>query len=269
MPETFLILLAGGVMLAAAVSDPRAVTLHWLRLAGIIALSLGALAVFFLVRREPIDALPLFYRRMQGGLFAAALAAVAGQLGFVQVAWRRTQRGLAAAAFVLAVLAGANVLHGLMTPTGVAVRFPPKALSVGLQAAACAGVSAVTGLALMDMLLGHAYLTASRMTMAPFRRLNLALAAALGIRAVMAVGGTLGLNHWRPVEMLWGVYGLYVLTRWLVGLAVPAVFVYMAHDCVRRRSTQSATGILYVTGVLVFIGEIVALYLVRETGLPF
>ena len=41
MPETFLILLTGGVMLAAAISDPHQVTLHWLRLCGIIALSLA------------------------------------------------------------------------------------------------------------------------------------------------------------------------------------------------------------------------------------
>jgi hypothetical protein len=69
--------------------------------------------------------------------------------------------------------------------------------------------------------------------------------------------------------MLWGAFGVYMLTRWLVGLAVPAVFVYMAHDCIKRRATQSATGILYVAGVLIFIGEILALHLVRETGLPF
>ena len=269
MPETFLILLAGGVMLAAAVSDPREVTLHWLRLAGIIALCVGALAVFFHVQREPAEVLPLFYRRLQSGLLVATLLAVTGQLAFVQVAWRRTQRALAGLAFLLAVLAGANVLHGLMVPAGVAVRFPPKGLSIALQAASCAGVAAVAGLALMDMLLGHAYLTASKMTIEPFRRLNLTLAAALALRGIVAVGVVLWLNAWRPVEMLWGVYGLYMLTRWLVGLGVPAVFVYMAHDCVRRRSTQSATGILYVAGVLVFIGEIVALYLVRETGLPF
>jgi hypothetical protein len=60
-----------------------------------------------------------------------------------------------------------------------------------------------------------------------------------------------------------------MLTRWLVGLALPAVFVYMAHDCIKRRATQSATGILYVAGLLVFIGEITGLYLVAETGLPF
>lgn len=269
MPETFLILLSGGVMLAAAVSSPREVTLNWLRLAGIIALCVGALALFFHFQREPIAELPLFYRRLQTGLLVTTLLAVLGQLAFVQVAWRRTQRAFAAAAFLLSVLAASNVLHGLMVPAGVAVRFPPKALSVALQTASCAGVAAMSGLALMDMLLGHAYLTASKMTIAPFRRLNLALVVVLGLRALLAVGGVLWVNSWRPVEMLWGIYGLYVLTRWAVGLGVVAVFVYMAHDCIQRRSTQSATGILYVAGVLVFIGEIVGLYLVRETGLPF
>ena len=75
-------------------------------------------------------------------------------------------------------------------------------------------------------------------------------------------------NRWR-IPKLWPVYGLLIGTRWLVGLLVPAVFVYMAHDCIRRRSTQSATGILYVAGVLIFIGELIALNLARETGLPF
>lgn len=269
MPETFLILLAGGVMLAAALSDPREVTLHWLRLAGMIALSVGALAMFFKVQRGAPETLPLFYRRLQTALFVLTLLAVAGQVAFVQVAWRRTQRVLAAAAFVVAVLAGANVLHGMMVPAGVAVRFPPKSLSIALQTLSCAGVAAMAGLALMDMLLGHAYLTAARMGIAPFRRLNLALAAVVGLRVIVSTAGVLWLQRWRPLEMLWGIYGLYMLTRWLVGLGVPAVFVYMAHDCIRRRSTQSATGILYVAGVLVFLGEIVALYLVRETGLPF
>jgi len=269
MPETFLILLAAGVMLAAAVSNPREVTLNWLRLAGIIALSVGALAVFFHAQRESVESLPVFYRRVQTGLLLATLLAVMGQLTFVQVAWRRTQRGLAGLAFVLGVMAGANVLHGLMTPGGVAVRFPPMALSVALQTASCAGIAAMSGLTLMDMLLGHAYLTASKMTMAPFGRLNLALAGVIVGRAVASVAGVLVLDRWQPLEMLWGIYGLYMLTRWLVGLGVPGVFVYMAHDCIRRRSTQAATGILYVAGVLVFIGEIVALYLLRETGLPF
>ena len=269
MSETFLILLAGGVMLAAAVPDPAAVTLQWLRLAGIIALCMFGLGVFFYVQRETVADVPALYRRVQVGLLAATAGAVLAQLALVQVAWRAAQRWAAAAAFVLAVLGAVNVLHESMAVRGTAVRFPPKALSVALQTVSCAGVAAVAGLALMDMLLGHAYLTASKMTITPFRRVNLALAVALAARAAGAVGGVLLLQSRRPVEMLWAVYGLYAGTRWLVGLVVPAVFVYMAHDCIRRRSTQSATGILYVAGVLLFLGELVALYLVRETGLPF
>src|SRR5258705_5133077 len=53
MTESFLVLLAGGVMLAAFISDPREVTVNWLRLAGIIALAMTALAAYFFSRRGP------------------------------------------------------------------------------------------------------------------------------------------------------------------------------------------------------------------------
>jgi hypothetical protein len=269
MAETFLILFAGGVMLAAAVSDPHAVTLHWLRLAGIIALALGGVAmVFHLGMREGAQ-VPAFYMRIQWGLLTGFFVAVLGQLAFVQVAWRQTQRLLGGGAFVLAVLAGANLLHEMMIPRGTAEHLEPKGLALAAQALACAGVAAMSGLALMDMLLGHAYLTASRMPMSPFRRLNFVLAGAVVVRVLLAVGLVLVLQSRQPVEMLWGLHGLLIGTRWAVGLVVSAVFVWMADDCIRRRATQSATGILYVAGVLIVIGEIVALHLVRETGLPF
>ena len=265
MPETFLILLAGGIVLAAAVSSPQQVTLNWLRLCGILALVMAALAMFFyFTRDEHPAALAPRMRNVQIGLLLATAALVLAQLGFVQVAFRRTQRVLAAGAFVVAALAGSNLLHEMMIPLGTATKYPPKLWAMVLQTTAAAGVGAASGLALMDMLLGHAYLTASRMTIAPFRRLNLLVAVALLARAACAAAATVAM----PRDV-WMRDGLFVLTRWLVGLLVPAVFLYMAHDCIKRRSTQSATGILYVAGVLIFVGEIVALYLVRGTGLPF
>jgi uncharacterized membrane protein YgdD (TMEM256/DUF423 family) len=267
MPETFLILLAGGIMLAAAIASPRQVTLTWLRLCGILALVMAALAMFFYFTRAPYAqpaALAPRMRNVQVGLLVATAALVLGQLAFVQVAFRRTQRALAAAAFVVGVLAGSNLLHEMMIPLGTATKYPPKLWSMMIQTAAVAGVAALSGPALMDMLLGHAYLTASRMTIAPFRRLNLFVAAMLFVRVALAAAATVAM----PREV-WQRDGLFILTRWLVGLLVPAVFLYMAHDCIRRRSTQSATGILYVAGVLIFVGEIVALYLVRSSGLPF
>lgn len=269
MTETFLILLAAGVLLAAAVSDPKQVTLHWLRLAGILALSVGGLALFFFLRREVPPEVTARYHRTLLGQMIVTLLLVLAQLAFVQIDWKRTQRVFASLAFVVGVMAGTGLLHELMVPRGTAVRFAPKSFAIALQFLTCAGVAAVTGLALMDMLLGHAYLTASRMTIHPFRRLNLALACVLALRMLCAVVLVNVLQGRQPLEMLWGIHGLFIGTRYLVGLLVPAVFVYMAHDCIQRRSTQSATGILYVAGVLFFIGEILSLHLARETGLPF
>ena len=255
MPETFLILLAGGIMLAATISDPQQVTLLWLRLCGIIALSLAGLSLFFFLRRDGGDPQRMII------LYAITLAAILGQLAFVQSAWRNTQRYFAAAAYVVAVATGVMVIpHSGRSPGG---------LAEAATATALAGVAAMTGLVLMDMLLGHAYLTASKMTMKPFIRLNGSLAIVAVLRLIIATAGVYFLNAHHPVRMLWPVNGLLMLTRWLVGLAVPFVFLYMAHDCIKRRATQSATGILYVCGILVFIGEMIALPLVRDTGLPF
>jgi hypothetical protein len=239
MPETFLILLAAGITLAAGVSDPKQVTLNWLRLCGILALVMAGLSMYFAQRLWMPNAI--------------AGAAIIGQLAFVQLAFRRTQQIFAWVAFLLALRVGVTYLD--VAPL--------------IAYASAIGIAAMCGLALMDMLLGHAYLTASKMTIAPFLRLNSMLAGTMIWRTLIAVGGTMLLEHYRPIYLLWGQHGLFILTRWLVGLLVPAVFIYMAHDCIRRRATQSATGILYVAGVLIFIGEIVALYLVRATGLPF
>jgi hypothetical protein len=246
MPETFLILLAGGIMLAAVVSDPNAVTLLWLRLAGILALCGTALSLFFLLHKghEPIVVL--------------AFLSIAGQLAFAQTAWRRTQRTLAVISFIICLTAGVLIVQGFATRGNLV-----------LQILACTGISAACGLTLMDMLLGHAYLTAAKMTIAPFRRLNLSVAITLLYRAVLSLPIVFWLQSRHPMEQLWNIYGLYAGTRWFVGLIVPAIFIYMAHDCIKRRSTQSATGILYVAGVLIFIGEIIALYLLIETGLPW
>src|SRR2546421_6161058 len=151
MPESFLILFAAGIMLAAAASDPRQVTLNWLRLAGILALAMSGLGMFFFTRGGQPKTLfvPV----------AGMIAAILGQVAFVQLAARRTQRALAIVAAVLGVYAA----HQLLRPSGSAGTYWPALLSA-------IGIAAACGLVLMEMLLGHAYLTASQMTMRPFAR---------------------------------------------------------------------------------------------------
>jgi hypothetical protein len=248
--ETFLILLAGGVLLATAICNPRDVTLQWLRLGGIIALAMLGLSAFFWLRRDASSS------ATERAGYAICALAVCGQLALTQIARRHGQRIFALLSFIIAVAIAVQLL-----PTREAL--PVAAVP------AFAGVAGTAGIALMEMLLGHAYLTASKMTMSPFQRLNNALSAALVYRALISIALAMILNSRHPRVMLWQVYGLYIGTRWLVGLVIPAIFVWMARDCIRRRATQSATGILYVAGILIFIGEIIGIYLVRQTNLPF
>ena len=233
-------------MLGVAVPNPRDVTLNWMRLGGIIALAMAGLAGYFVWRKAEW---PLVYV----GVMAAA---VLGELAFVQVANRSAGRVFALAALVAGV--GVVVWHW---PDGGARNWAAWV--------SAAGVAAVSGLALMAMLLGHAYLTASKMTMRPFRRINGWLVGALMVRIACAAGLTMWVQWNWPVMRLWPIHGFMVMARWGVGLAVPLVFVVMAHECIGRRATQSATGILYVAGVLIFIGELMGLHLARETGLSF
>ena len=78
MPETFLILLAGGIMFAAGISDPKQVTLQWLRLCGILALAMAGLAMFFMSRQPQGVGHRVLYNTqdaasLEGGVPPAAL----------------------------------------------------------------------------------------------------------------------------------------------------------------------------------------------------
>src|SRR5687768_13020199 len=117
MVECFLILLAGGVMYAAAIQDPKQVTLLWLRLGGIVALAMAGMGIFFLLRRgEPFDVKKL--------LCWLTIAAILAQLAFVQIDWRKAQRIAAIMAAALAIAAGGMILSqgaaGYLSALGIA-----------------------------------------------------------------------------------------------------------------------------------------------------
>jgi hypothetical protein len=61
---------------------------------------------------------------------------------------------------------------------------------------------------------------------------------------------------------------LIALLRIGVGLIAVGVFAYMVSDCVARRATQSATGILYFGSVMAYVGELAGHQLTLEIGWP-
>jgi protein NrfD len=64
------------------------------------------------------------------------------------------------------------------------------------------------------------------------------------------------------------VDGIFLWQRILFGLAGPAVLSYLTWETAKIRSTQSATGILYVDFFTVVVGEVLAKYIVLATHVP-
>jgi len=108
------------------------------------------------------------------------------------------------------------------------------------------------------MLLGHMYLIAPGMTMAPLMRLLAALLVAVAARLAVAAAG---LWVWsstggHSLVTLEGETALWLPVRWALGFAAPLVLGVMARQTAKIRSTQSATGILYVVVIFCFLGEL-------------
>lgn len=125
--------------------------------------------------------------------------------------------------------------------------------------------AAVLGAALSAMLMGHIYLIAPAMSLSPLLRLLALLGLALVVR--MAIEGY---AFWcwtsrSPSGNLGNDVLLFLPVRWFVGFVLPLILTWMAWQATRIRSTQSATGILYVVVVFCFLGELVSLVL-RENG---
>jgi len=125
--------------------------------------------------------------------------------------------------------------------------------------------SALLGVALTAMLMGHSYLIAPAMSLVPLRRLLLGLFVALGLRLSFAAAG---LWYWTGVgasTTLKEVTLLWLPLRWRLGLLLPLLLSVMAWQTARLRNTQSATGILYIVVVFCFLGELTAQLLFNVT----
>jgi hypothetical protein len=123
----------------------------------------------------------------------------------------------------------------------------------------------VLGSATTAMLMGHSYLISPAMSITPLMRLLGALAGSVVLRIGLAC---VGLWWWKSssgsatleTEMM-----LWLPVRWLLGLVAPLVLGWMAFETARIRSTQSATGILYVVVIVCFLGELTSQLLLEKT----
>ncbi len=245
----FVARLAGGLAAALAGASTRDIRPGYFQVHSYVVLGLGALAAAVAWLVGPATA------------FWPAVTVVAS--GYV-----------ASILFAYGLMRSGKLALGLAVAASVAiatVAFPAQeGLSTGnipIWAAAldAATAGAVLGTALAAMLLGHWYLNSPGMKLRPLRALILACAAALAVRAAWcAVAWWL----WAPASPPAGGTAALLGLRYLAGLAAPVPLLWMTWQTLKIPNTQSATGILYVVVIVTFIGELSAVLLAAQLGLP-
>jgi protein NrfD len=129
--------------------------------------------------------------------------------------------------------------------------------------------AALLGTTCTAMILGHWYLIVPSMQVSHLQsivRLHimslLLRIAVVGAAAWVAIA-TAGFRHY-----ITSIAGIFFWQRVLFGLAGPAILSYLTWETAKIRSTQSATGILYVDLFTVVVGELLAKYILLATRVP-
>lgn len=178
-------------------------------------------------------------------------------------AWLRPPlAAVATGAGVVAVLIHANgAVHGGQI-SGITLTTASALTSVALLGTACTA-----------MVLGHWYLVIPSMEVRHLQKMvgiHIAtlIARVLVVAAVLAIAVGDPLATGRSLRgYVSSIDGIFFWQRVLFGLAGPALLGYLTWETAKIRSTQSATGILYVDFFTVVVGEVLAYYVVLSTGL--
>ena len=248
--------LACGLLLASLMLHRSEVGARLLQL-------LGAIAALALLPWAFTDRVP---RQAGYLLLGAALGAF---LWFV--ALPRAPRGLV---LLLRLASAALACAGLV---GMSLAYQRPAVSPVAQGWLL-GADALTSALLLGstmgaMLLGHWYLVTSGMSVGPLLRLTAVMGFAC-VSKMATSAGALALYGWPDsphgwMMMLFVPPGLFYVIRLTLGLAGPLALTPLVWKTTRIHATQSATGILYASVVLVLIGELTANFLLVLTPLPF
>ena len=250
-------------LLATLFLVPERAGAKYFKLCSAIAAAMMTAAVYLVLRRYGLAG---GASAPGGALYSALLGSAGASLVFcvlynraAHFGWKRLLAPLLGASLACGI---AGVLLG--TPAGqrvlVAVTDLTSLLLLGAAAAA--------------MILGHFYLVVIDLPIVALRRLTILLIVALALRAGVVAFALLGpvavgLEDARRVALgLWSPDGVFVWMRVLFGIAGPVSLLWFVWKTVEIRSTQSATGILYVQLFLVMSGELLAKYLRVAAGLP-
>jgi hypothetical protein len=244
----FLLRLSTGLAAAMLVTPTRHVASGFFRNHSYVLLGINVLASL------------LLFQMNESGVerWTSILAAMAGYIASVMWLYEKPQMGQSAIAVIFcfsifAAMASAGVL------------FLSELHHLWVAADICTS-AAVLGSTIGAMFLGHWFLNAPGMRIEPLRWLVGGIGVAVLCRAVVcaiplfvAIGAGASFT-----ELTWALLAI----RCFAGIVAPLVVAWMVWQTLRIPNTQSATGILYVGVIGVFLGELAALALWSGEMLP-
>ena len=144
-----------------------------------------------------------------------------------------------------------------------------------LTAASFLSSAALLGGSCTAMILGHWYLVLPSMDVSLLQRIVKFHIGSIAVRiGVVGVLVAAALATWQAPSgagfdrYVLSIEGIFFWQRVAFGLLGPAVLSYLVWETAKIRSTQSATGILYVDFFTVIVGEVLAKYLLVSQRVP-
>lgn len=201
----------------------------------------------------------------------AALAICEAALVLYWATVGRTLASIRPALVWLAIGSGAAaiVMQAVALSSGRVL--PMQALTV----ASFLSSAALLGGACTAMILGHWYLILPSMQVSHLQSIVRVHIISMIVRVVVVAAAVLmAILTWQPGlgpsfrHYITSSGGIFFWQRVLFGLFGPALLSYLTWETAKIRSTQSATGILYVDFFTVVVGEVLAKYLLLATRVP-
>jgi protein NrfD len=215
------------------------------------------------------------FRQVEGAttLGWIALGAVAVVEAAVIVYWATVGRALARIRPALVAAACvAGIVALVVQALDVSAGWPMVVR--GLAVASFLSSAALLGGTCTAMILGHWYLVIPSMQVTHLQSIVKVHIASMVVRVVVVTAAIIvGVATWQPgvgpsfERYIFSVAGIFFWQRVLFGLA-PVLLAYLTWETAKIRSTQSATGILYVDFFTVVVAEVLAKYLLLATRVP-
>ncbi len=199
------------------------------------------------------------------------LASLAVAEAAIVIYWASVGRGLASIRPALVTIACGGGLVALVAQAIAATAYGATGFTV-LTMASFLSSAVLLGGASTSMILGHWYLILPSMQVSHLQSIVKVHIASLVVRvAVVAAAVIVAIETWQPGSgpsfrhYILSAGGIFFWQRVLFGLGGPALLSYLTWETAKIRSTQSATGILYVDFFAVIVGEVLAKYLLLAT----